>query len=465
MDTKFGCQPPMSTNGVEVSVEESNSDVDDSLADSNISELHKKTPYLNFFPMSCYQNVQFKQTKGDHVQAQIVSNNSVSADKVVKEEVINTSSPQPINSLPIADQSSSDANATGSIASPTDVTSNTSSVISTTASLLSNVSIPSNETAMSKTSFAVVEILPTTTIISSQVAPSMTNTNACQSAVTTSTSLSSDHTDGPASTSDDPDDLNSKVNSAVIEVGDINPVYQSWQTLKKKTDSKVESKPVPIVAANKEVPDSEVPKATSAYDLMEPILKPSTYNSSVFLSAHSSVVDNQISEEAQPSAPLPMLYENVVPIGNGKFTVTPPSSCDSKENLDFPLESSPTEQQTSLNRSNSTGSLLPHSTVQHHATFHSPANSRKDVLKYSQSLTATPQVVTHEPSDEFSKSLCSERDNSNSKIHIRGSTAISRGSVKKKISLFENSTLPAGSKSLAEMGILEDQDSDNGFIV
>ena len=482
MDTNLGCQPPMSSNGVDVPVEESVGDGDD--------EMQKKTPYCNFFPKSCYQNVQFKQTKGGHIEAHLVSDVAMSTDKTVEDEEVNTLSPQPINSPPSANQSTTTTTtttaaaaaaattttttttttaatvataSTSSIASTinTDVTSRTSSVTSTSA--LSSFSVPVAEAATSKTTSA--EFPPrASSELAGQVVPSTANSNTCQSAVTTSSVSTSDNTDGPISTSDNPiltNDSNTKVNSAIIEVGDINPVYQSWQILKKKNDSK----PVPIVTTNNyETANFTTPKSTSAYDLMEPILKPSTCNSSVFLSAPSSVIDNQISDGAQPDAP--MVYENVVPIGNGKFTVTPPSSCDSKENLDFPLESSPNEQQTSLNRSNSTGSMLPRPTVQHQATFYSPANNRKEILKHSASLSASPQVATLQESNEISKSMSlSETDTNNSKINVRGSTAISRGSVKKKITLFESSTLPAGSKSLAELGIFEDQDSDNGFIV
>ena len=451
MDTKFGCQPPMSSeNGVDVPIKDPSSDGENSL--ENTSELQKKTPYLNFFPKSCYQNVQFKQTKGGQVEIQLVSNGSgMSTDKNVEEERISTSSSQPINSPPSVDPlSPSDTTAIASTPTPT----GTSSVTSTTTSLSSNDT--------SKTALAVVEIHPTSTT-SDQVVSPTTNASTGQSVATTtssvSTSLSSGSNEAPISASSNPDDLNTnKVNSAVIEVGDLNPVYQSWKILK-KNDS---SEPVPIEAANKVVADSAAPSTTGGYDLMEPILKPGTYNSSVFLSAPSSVMDNQICESARASVPSAMFYENVVPIGNGKFTVTPPDSYDSKENLDFPLESSPTEQQTSLNRSNSTGSLLPQPTVQHHATFYSPAINRKDGLKYSTSLSAAVPVITNQPSDGVSKSACfSETDN----INIRGSTAISKGSVKKKINLFESNTLPSGSKSLAELGILEDQDSDNGFVV
>ena len=462
MDTKLGCQPPMSSNGIDVPVEESVSDGDD-----DTSEMQKKTPYCNFFPKSCYQNVQFKQTNGGHIEAHLVSDAAMSTDKTVEVEVINTLSPQPVNSPPSTDQSprntTSIATATTASTAST-ITSRTSSVTSAS----SNVSVPVAEVATSRT--ALAEIPPKVSLeLAGQVVPSTANGNTCQSAVTTSSVSTSDNTDHPVSTSDNPisatNDSSTKVDSAIIEVGDINPVYQSWQIMKKKIDTK----PVPIVTTNYETADFTTPKSTNAYDLMEPILKPSTCNSSVFLSAPSSVADNQISEGAQPYAPPPMLYENVVPIGNGKFTVTPPSSCDSKENLDFPLESSPKEQQTSLNRSNSTGSMLPRPTVQHHATFYSPANNRKDILKHTASLSASPQVVTLPSSNEISKSLSlSETDtNKDSKINVRGSTAISRGSVKKKINLFESSssTLPAGSKSLAELGIFEDQDSDNGFIV
>lgn len=482
MDTKFGCHPPMSTNGVDVTVEEPNGDADDSLAVNNTSALQKKTPYLNFFPMSCYQNVQFKQTKAGHIQAQIVTKSSVSDDKIVEDEVI-TASPQPTNSPQSADQSSINTVATASAVITTG--SSTSSMISTSTSPLSNVSIPNSEVTANKTALALVEII-STTASSTQAAPSTTNTSTHQSVVTTSsisTSLSSDNADGPVSTSErhistseghisssdgcisasevhistsnGSNVFNSKVDSALIEVGDINPVYQSWRPLKSKSDSK----PVPIVTANK-AQNSEVPLATSAYDLMEPIRKPSTYNSSVFLSAPSSIIDNQISEGTQPSPPSGMLYENVVRVGDGKFTVTPPSSCDSKENLNFALESSPGEQQTSLNRSNSTGSLLPTHTVQHHATFHSPANNRKDILKYSASVSAVP--IHHDHGKSTSLSVT---DTNYQQINVRGSTAISRGTVKKKINLFENNTVPAGCRSLADLGILEDQDSDNGFVV
>ena len=458
LDTKFGCQPPMSSNGVDEPVEESVSDGDD--------ELQKKTPYCNFFPKSCYQNVQFKQTKGGHIEAHLVCDPAVSTDKTVQDEVVNTLSPQPVNSPPSTDQSSGNtttaaavpATTTGSVSSTinTDVTSRTSSATSTSA--LSNVSIPVAEATAS------AEIPPSASLEpAGQVVPSKVNGNT---AVTSSVSTS-DNTDGPISTSDNAiltDESTTKVDSAVIEVGDINPVYESWQTLKKKTDSK----PVPIAATNNyETTNFTTPKGTNAYDLMEPILKPSTHSSSVFLSAPSSIIDNQISEGSQPDAPSAMVYENVVPIGNGKFTVTPPSSCDSKENLDFPLDSSPNEQRSSLNRSNSTGSMLPRPTVQHHATFHSPANNRRENLKHTVSLSASPQVAALQQSDEISKSLSLSETNTNddSKINIRGSTAISRGSVKKKINLFENTTLPAGIKSLAQLGILEDQDSDNSFIV
>lgn len=457
----------MSSNGVDVPVEESVSDGND--------ELQKKTPYCNFFPKSCYQNVQFKQTKGGHIQAHLVSDVAMSTDKTVEDEVVNTSSPQPVNSPPSTDQfprntttttttvAAVAATSTGSVSSTinTDVTSRTSSVTSTSA--LSNVSIPVAEAVVSKTPSA--EIPPSASLEpAGQVVPSTTNDTT---AVTTSSVSTSDITDGPVSTSDDAiltDDSSTKVNSAVIEVGDINPVYESWQTLKNKNDSK----PVTIATTNNyETANFTMPKGTSAYDLMEPILKPSTYNSSVFLSAPSSVIDNQISEGSQPDAPSPMVYENVFAIGNGKFTVTPPSSCDSKENLDFPLESSPNEQQSSLNRSNSTGSMLPRPTVQHHATYHSPANNRRGNLKHSASLSASPQLTTLQQSNETSKSVSlSETDTNNDpKINVRGSTAISRGSVKKKINLFENTTLPPGVKSLAQLGIFEDQDSDNGFIV
>ena len=453
-----------SANEAEVPVKDPSSDGEDSL--ENTSELHKKTPYLNFFPMSCYQNVQFKQTKGGGVEVQLVRNDSgISTDKNVEEETISTSSSQPINSPPSVDQSPSDTNITATVLTPT---SSTPSVISTTASLSSSALIPVSEAAASKTALAVVEIHPITTTTSDQVtSPTITNANTSQSVVTTTSSMSlsssmspsSGSIEGPGSTSDNPNELNAnKVDSAVIEVGDMNPIYQSWKILKKNNDSE----PVPIVTTNK-VANSVAPTTSNAYDLMEPILKPSTYNSSVFLSAPSSVIDNQISESAQASVSSAMFYENVVPVGNGKFTVTPPDSCDSKENLNFQLESSPTEQLTSLNRSNSTGSLLPQPTVQHHATFYSPASNRKDVLKYSTSLSATVPVVAHQSSDVLSKSAClSETEN---KINVHSSTAISKGSVKKKINLFESNTLPAGSKSLAELGILEDQDDDNSFVV
>ena len=463
----------MSSNDVDVPVEESVGDGDD--------EMQKKTPYCNFFPKSCYQNVQFKQTNGGHVEAHLVSDSAMSTDKTFEDEMVNTSSPQPVNSPPSTDQPHRNTTATttaatttaaattaattstGSVSSTinTDVTSRTSSVTSTSA--LSSISIPVTEAVASTTTSA--EIPPSASLeLASQVVPSTANNNT---AVTTSSVSTSDNTDGPVSTSDNAiltDDSSTKVNSAVIEVGDMNPVYESWQTLKKKNDSK----PVPIVTTNNyETASFTTPKGTNAYDLMEPILKPSTCNSSVFLSAPSSVIDNQISEGSQPDAPSPMVYENVVPIGNGKFTVTPPSSCDSKENLDFPLELSPNEQQSSLNRSNSTGSMLPRPTVQHHATFYSPVNNRKENLKYSASLSASPQVVTLQQSNEISKSVSLSETgiNDNSKISVRGSTAISRGSVKKKINLFENTTLPPGIKSLAQLGIFEDQDSDNGFIV
>jgi len=464
LDTKFGCQPPMSTNGVDVSVEDSDSDGNDDTLVDDTSMKKKKTPYLNFFPMSCYQNVQFKQPKEISTGSQIISGAaSVSADtsRTIEVDVIN----QLIISPPTDNQSSSNTTTTVT-AITTDVTSNTLPAVATTVSSLASVS-----EANSKTAFALVELSTTASSdLPSEVVSSTANSNSRQSTVTTSsisTSLSSDNTDGPVSASNDPvstgkilgeiSKSNSKVDSSVIEVGGINPVYQPW-TVKKRNVSEPA-----VVTPSKEVPNAGT-KVVSAYDLMEPILKPSTHNSSVFFSAPSSVVDNQNSESVQPSAPLPQYYENVVPTGNGKFTVTPPSSCDSKDSLNFPLESSPQEQQASLNRSNSTGSLVPHPTVQHHATFHSPANNRKD-LKHSVSLSATPQVVIHQPSDEnYSKSM-TDGTSSNSKIQVRGSTAISRGTVKKKITLFENNTLPLGSKSLAEMGIIEGEDSDNGFVV
>lgn len=463
MDTKLGCHPPMSTNGVNILVEESDSDPD--VENTTSSEMQKKTPYLNFFPKSCYQNVQFKQTKGGLVEAQIVSDSSVVPDdKMVEEELTNS---LPATSSPSANQSSINTTiATATIANTTGVISRSSSVVSTK----SDVSVPVSETAVSKTTLASVDI-PTTTAPSEYTGQATTavNSKSSHSIVTTSsvsTSLSSDNADRPISTADDPtddpiltDESNTKVNSTIIEVGDMNPVYQSWQELKGKI-----SEPVSIIKTDSKIPNSGAAKVTSPYDLMEPILKPSTYSSSVFISAPSSVTDHQTFEPTtQPSAPSALLYENVVPIGNGKFTVTPSSSCDSKEKLEFPLESSPKEEETTLNRSSSAGSL-----VQHHHTFHSPANSRKDV-QYSASLTASPEVVVHQPPNEMSKSLCLSSmgtdSKENLKINVRGSTTISRGSVKKKICLFENSTMPAGSKRLAELGIFEDKDSDNGFIV
>ena len=453
MDTKFGCHRPMSTNGVDV--KETVGDGDD--------EMQQKTPYCNFFPKSCYQNIQFKQMKDGHIEPRLVNDVSASADKNIEDEVVST---QPINSPPSAEQPPKNSVTTPSTTvCTTDTTTTATSVGQTSSALVtssSNISLPASGT--SKTAVTSVEIHPRVSLeLAGQVVPSTANSTTSQSSATTISSgfasMSSDNNDGPVSTSDDPDNSSTKVNSSVIEIGDINPVYQSW-ALKKKT----ESKPVPVVAANQEVPSSSGPKGTSAYDLMEPILKPSTHNSSVFLSAPSSLADNQMSEGAQSSVPPPLVYENVVHVGNGKFTVTPPSSCDSKENLNFPLESSPTEQQTSLNRSSSTGSLLPRPEAQNHATFYSPGNNRKEILKHSASLSGGPQVVALQP---YSKSLSqSEVDTKNySTINIRGSTAISRGTVKKKINLFETSTLPAGSKSLAELGILEDQDSDNSFIV
>lgn len=436
----------MSTNGVDVSVEDSDSDDNDDTLVDNTSAKNKKTPYLNFFPMSCYQNVQFKQPKEISTGCQITSGGTVSADtsRTIEVDVIN----QP---PPTTNQFSS-STTTNATAITTNVTSNTLPGTTVSSNALESVS-----EANSKTAFTVVEI--TTTTSSGEVVPSTANSNSRQSTVTTSsvsTSLSSDNTDGPVSTSNDSistgkisgeiSKSNSKVDSAVIEVGGINPVYQSW-TIKKRNDSE----PVAMVTPSKEVPNAGV----SAYDLMEPILKP---NSSVFFSAPSSVIDSQNSERVQPSTSSAVLYENIVPIGNGKFTITPPSSCDSKESLNFPIESQ--EQQTLLNRSNSTGSLVPRPTVQHHLTFYSPANNRKD-LKHSVSLSATPQVVTHQ---NYSKSM-TDGTSGNSKIHVRGSTAISRGTVKKKITLFESNTLPTGSKSLAEMGIFEDEDSNNGFVV
>ena len=457
MDTKFGCHPPMSTNGDDI--EESVSDGDD--------EMQKKTPYCNFFPKSSYQNIQFKQMKDGNIEPRLVNDVSASTDKTNEDEVVST---QPINSSPSVEQSPKNSVTTPSITISTtgtttatvtgQISSVTGQIFSVPMSSSSNDSLPAAGTSKTIT---LVEIHPRVSLeLAGQVVPSTAHSSTSQSSATTTSgfaSMSSDSNDGPISSSDDPDNSSTKVNSAVIEIGDINPVYQSWVP-KKKT----ESKPVPVVPANQEVPNSSGTKGTSAYDLMEPILKPSTHNSSVFLSAPSSLTDNQTSEGAQPSVSLPLMYENVVPVKDGKFTVTPPSSCDSKENLDFTLEPSPTEQQTSLNRSNSTGSLLPRPAIQNNVTFYSPGNNRKEILKHSASLSAGPQVVAMQP---ISKSLNqSEIDTKNdSKINIRGSTAISRGSVKKKINLFETSTLPAGSKSLAELGILEDQDSDNGFIV
>lgn len=453
----------MSTNGVDVPAEVSDSDDDDDdnlLTESNKSALQKKTAYLNVFPKSCYENVQFKLTKGGLIEPQIVTSASaaVSADKTTEVDVINTI--QPINSPPTTDHSSDTT-----VARTTDTTNSTSSVTSATASVLSNISIPVSEAAVNKPASTVVVVTPpaaSSSELTDKVVSTANSNNTNQSTTTTSvsTSSSADDVDAPVSTNNDPtitSNSNTKVNSDVIEVGDINPVYQSWQTLKKKNDSE----PINVVATNKSNAG-----ASSAYDQMEPILKPSTHNSFVFLSAASSVIDNRIS---QSSAPSDSLYENVVRVGNGKFTVTPTSSCDSKDSLTFPLEGSPNEQQSSINRSNSTGSLLPQPAVQHQATFYSPSNSRKETLKQSASLSATPQLRSHLPSDEMSKSMTLPTVNTaskdDSKIHVRGSTAINRGSVKKKINMFEKSTTSPTSKSLAEMGIFEDQDSGNGFIV
>ena len=460
MDTKFGCHPPMSTNGVEVPVEESNNEND-------TSELQKKTAYLNFFPKSCYENIQFKLSKEGHIEPEIVTSASaaVSVDKTVEVDVNNTH--QPTNSPPSTDQSPSDTT-TASRPSTTDATSNRLSSVSVTTSVFSN------EVPVSKSASVVVEastMASSPELVAGQVTISTAKTDTMTTTV--HTSLSSDNTDGPVSTSDNRDET--KVNSAVIEVGDINPVYQRWEILKKKNSSSNEtnnSDPVDIVTTNsKEVPNAGASTmAPSPYDLMEPILKPSTCNSTIFLSATSSVVDNQISDVAQSIAPSDTLYENVVHVGDRKFKVTPPSSCDSRESLNFPLESSPSEQH--LDRSNSIGSLPLRPTVQQQATFYSPANNRKDVLKHSVSLSTTnttPQAVKHKPLDEISKSVILPATDvtsiNNSKVHIRGSTAISKGTVKKKINLFENNTMPPGNKSLAEMGIIEDKDSDNGFIV
>ena len=470
MDTKFGCHPPMSTNGVDVSVEESDSD----------EELNKKTPYVNFFPMSCYQNIQFKESRRDHLKPQTVSDAATaSTNKTVEVDVINTLS-QHVSSPLSASHCYSNTTITVGTASTADVTVNTSSVISVATS---DVLAPVGETALSKTASTIAES-PTTVsseLAAHQVVPSTANSSSSQSTIATSsvsTSLSSDHTDRPVSTNDSPvltDEIssrmsnsNTKVESTVIEVTE-NPLYPRV-TFKMRNDSE----PVPMVTHNKEVPKVKADSSKSTYDMMEPILKPNTYNSSAFFSAPSSVIDSQTSERVHNSEQIRITegvhlstasstYENVVSTGNGKFTITTPSSCDS-ENLNFQLDSSFKEQQTSLHRPNSMGSLLPQPTVQNHPTFYSPANDRKG-LKQSASLSATPEIVGHQLSDKMSKSATLDANSNYSKIHVRGSTAISKGTVKKKICLFENNTLPSGTKSLADLGIYEDQDSDNGFVV
>jgi len=241
--------------------------------------------------------------------------------------------------------------------------------------------------------------------------------------------------------------------SSIIEVGGINPVYQSWELKKKQSDSSVQAQAEIATTPNKDIPKSG--DKPGAYDMMEPIQKPNTCNSSLFFSAPCSVADvlpdSQISDRVQSIGPS-SYYENVASSGNGKFIVTPPDSVGSKGSDHFPLDRSPPSGETNLNRSNSTGSLLPHPNVQQQrSTFYSPGSNRKDALHHSVSDSPVLMKVPFKSATEQSK------------ITIRGSTAISTGSVKKKINLFESSTLPAG-KSLADMGIIEDDDN-NGFIV
>ena len=237
-------------------------------------------------------------------------------------------------------------------------------------------------------------------------------------------------------------------------MGGINPVYQFWELKKKCCDSSAQAQAETATTPNKDIPKSE--GKPGAYDMMEPIQKPNTCNSSLFFSAPCSVADilpdSQISDRVQSIGP-PSYYENVASSGNGKFIVTPPDSVGSKGIDHFPLDPSPPSGETNLNRSNSTGSLLPHPTVQqHHSTFYSPGSNRKDALRQTVSDSPALMKVPFKSATEQST------------ITVRGSTAISTGSVKKKINLFESSTLPAG-KSLADMGIIEDNDDNNGFIV
>jgi len=463
----------MNTNGVEVAVEESDSD-NDSVNDdrkSNNSVPPRKKSYLNVFPKSCYENVQFKQSKGSPVKPPPDAPVSTGYNSV-EVEVMNTL-PSPAVNSPATTSPDLCPSTTPTITTTTIATTTTATTTTTDFPVLTTATTTSSDTpdvTGSLTSTAVTSTGSNTasaTIFTATVSqPTTTHSNRESSA--TVASVSSENSDNPTVTSEvststtQPAANSGEIarvvtkSSSIIEVGGINPVYQSWELKKKRSDSSAQvqtEKQETITTPNKDIPKYE--GKSGAYDMMEPIQKPNTYSSSLFFSAPCSVVDtppgSQISDRVQSIGPS-SYYENVIPIGNGKFTVTPPDSVGSKDSDHFPLDSSPPSRETNLNRSNSTGSLLPHPTVQQYSTFYSPGSNRKDILHHS--VSAGPaQMKTP------SKSAIEQF-----KITIRGSTAISKGSVKKKINLFETNTLPAG-KSLADMGIIEDDDDNNGFIV
>ena len=449
----------MSTNGVEVTAEESDSD-DSTFADdrkSPTSSAPPKKSYLNVFPKSCYQNVQFKQSKGSPVKPPPDAPVSTGSSSNLQVEVMNTL-PSPAVNSPASTSSDLYPPAT----SPPTITTTDSPTPSSTA--LSDVQdVTRSSTVVTSTTVTSTDsdTANTTTTTVSQPVPTTHNRESSA----TVTSASSENSDNPTVTSEASTSATKSAaisgekatkSSSIIEVGGINPVYQSWELKKKRSDSSAQAsaeKQETTTTPNKDIPKSE--GKSGAYDMMEPIMKPNTCNSSIFFSAPCSVADTprdrQISERVQSIGPS-SYYENVVPIGNGKFTVTPPDSVGSKDSDHFPIDSSPPSGETNLNRSNSTGSILPRPTVQQHGTNYSPGSNRKDVLNHSVSV-GPAQMKT------WTK-LAIEQ----SKITIRGSTAISTGSVKKKINLFESSTLPAG-KSLADMGIIEGDDDNNEFIV
>lgn len=454
----------MNSNGVEVTAEESDSEDDTFTGDRKSSvgpTPPKKKAYLNVFPKSCYQNVQFKQSKGSPVKP--IPDEKLPPDapgtSTVEVEVINALSSPPVD-LPASISSNScppitSPHTTITADSPTPTTSSDIPDTTRSSAVITSTTVTST-CSDTTTTTTTTQPVPTTLGSNYESCANFMSVSSENSDDLTTASEASTSVTKPAAYSGDIARVATK--SSIIEVGGMNPIYQSVQLKIKQSDLSSQAEADAEKQETTATPNKDIPKSgckTGAYDMMEPILKPSTHNSSMFFSVPCSVLDtlpdSQSVERVQSIAPS-SFYENVVPIGNGKFTVTPPDSVGSKDSDNFPLDSTPPSSETNLNRSNSTGSLLPRPTVhqQQHSTFYSPGSNRKDVLHHSVSVGSTQ--LKAKPTTEQSK------------ITIRGSTAISTGSVKKKINLFETSTLPAG-KSLADMGIIEDDDDNNGFIV